>query len=120
MSLTVNDIHQALSRVHGYLKPTPLPRSEKLERELNFPGKIFFKCENEQPTGSFKVRGAFNVLSQLDEEEKSKGVVTRSSGNFAQAVAFAALQLGIRATIVMPANAPKTKLEGTVKYGPKS
>lgn len=105
--------------MQSYIQPTPLARSEQLEKELNFSGKIFFKCENEQPTGSFKVRGAFNVLLQLSDDERSKGVVTRSSGNFAQAVAFATHQLGIKATIVMPANAPKTKREGTMKYGPK-
>lgn len=119
MSLSLNDIQNALPRVHQYIQPTSLRRSEKLENELKFPGQIFLKCEFEQPTGSFKVRGAFNVLSQLTDEEKSKGVVTRSSGNFAQAVAYAAHQLGIQATIVMPANAPKTKREGTEKYGPE-
>jgi len=117
MSLTLSDIQQALFRVHTYLEPTPLLPCEALEKELNFQGKIFFKCEYLQPTGSFKVRGAFNVLTQLSKEEKERGVITRSSGNFAQAVAFAAKRLGIAATIIMPSNAPKIKVDGTLNLG---
>lgn len=117
MGLTLKDIQQAGKRVWEHLKPTPLHRGEVLEKALNYSGKIFLKCEQDQPTGSFKVRGAFNVLTQLSKDEKAKGVVTRSSGNFAQAVAFAAQKLQIAATIVMPRNAPQTKLEGTRKYG---
>lgn len=83
MNLTLPDIQQALVRIQEYLKPTSLVPCKKLEKELNFPGKIFFKCENEQPTGTFKVRGAFNAIMQLSPEERAKKVVTRSSGNFA-------------------------------------
>ena len=118
MSLTLNDIRDALTRVHNYIKPTELVRCISLEKQLNFPGKIFLKPEYQQPTGSFKVRGAFNVLTQLSPEQRNKGVVTRSSGNFAQAVAFAAHKLTMKATIVMPGNAPKIKVDGTKKYGP--
>lgn len=118
MSLKLTDIQKAQEKIQKYLKPTPLVRCETLEQELHFNGEIYLKCEEQQPTGSFKVRGAFNALSLLKPEERGKGVVTRSSGNFAQAVAFASQTLGIKATIVMPANAPKTKLEGTKKFGP--
>lgn len=118
MNLTLKDIQQALVRVQEHLKPTSLLPCEALEKELNFQGKIFLKCENEQPTGSFKVRGAFNVLTQLSPEERAKGVITRSSGNFAQAVAFAAHKLHIDATIIMPSNTPKIKVEGTEKFHP--
>lgn len=118
MNLTLTDIQQAQSRINQYLEPTPLLRCEPLEKELAFQGKIFLKCEFNQPTGTFKVRGAFNNLLQLTSEERNTGVVTRSSGNFAQAVAFAAQKLGIKATIVMPENAPKTKIEGTKKFNP--
>lgn len=118
MTLSLLDIQQALLRVHEYLKPTPLLRCEALEKELAFPGKLFLKCEFNQPTGTFKVRGAFNALLQLNPEERKIGVITRSSGNFAQAVAFAAHELAIQATIVMPSNAPKTKIEGTKKFNP--
>jgi threonine dehydratase len=117
MSLTLPDIRKASTRIKKYLKPTPLLRCEALEKELNFQGSIYLKCEQEQPTGSFKVRGAFNVLLQLTPEEKAKGVITHSRGNFAQAVAFAANKLHIDATIVMPRNVPKTKAEGTKKFG---
>lgn len=119
MGLSLSDILEARKRIQNYLLPTPLLRCEKLEKQLNFQGRIYFKLESEQPTGSFKVRGAFNnMLQQLFEMQK-KGVVTRSSGNFAQAVSFAARTLDVPATIVMPENAPKTKLEGTKKYGAK-
>jgi threonine dehydratase len=118
MSLTLNDIQEALTRVHHHIKPTELIRCVDLEKELHFQGKIFLKPEYQQPTGSFKVRGAFNVLTQLSPEQRNKGVVTRSSGNFAQAVAFAAHKLQVKATIVMPGNAPKIKIEGTKKYHP--
>lgn len=117
--LTLDSILEAQGRIQQYLQPTPLIRCEALEKELQFDGKIFLKLENAQPTGSFKVRGAFNVLSQLSQTEREKGVITRSSGNFAQAVAFAAQKLNINATIVMPQNAPKTKIKGTQKYAPQ-
>ena len=116
MSLTLLDIEKARERIGKYLSPTPLKRYTELEEELHFNGKIFLKLDSEQPTGSFKVRGAFNVLLQLSQDERKKGVITRSRGNFAQAVAYAAQKLNIKATIIIPKNAPKTKIEGTKKY----
>ena len=79
--------------------------------------KVFFKCENFQRMGAFKFRGAYNALSQLSAEEQRRGVIAYSSGNHAQAVALAGRMLGIAATIVMPADAPKVKLEATRGYG---
>ncbi|MBD3660623.1 MAG: pyridoxal-phosphate dependent enzyme, partial [Arenibacter algicola] len=79
--------------------------------------QIFFKCENFQKVGAFKMRGALFALQQLSEEEKANGVVTHSSGNHAQAVARAAKQLGIKAYIVMPENAPKIKVNAVKNYG---
>jgi threonine dehydratase len=117
MKLGLKEIQDAELRVGKFLQPTRLLRCEPLEKELQFQGKLFLKCDQEQPTGSFKVRGAFNVLCQLTKEERARGVVTRSSGNFAQAVAYASQKLGVAATIVMPRNAPKTKLEGTKHLG---
>lgn len=117
MTLTLKDIQNAHLRIKNFLEPTPLVRCQLLEEELNFGGKIFFKCEQDQPTGSFKVRGAFNVLSLLTNDERKRGVVTRSSGNFAQAVAYAAQKQNVAATIVMPRNAPTIKFEGTKKFG---
>jgi threonine dehydratase len=81
--------------------------------------KAYFKCENLQRGGAFKIRGAMNFLMSLSEGERQRGVVTYSSGNHAQAVAMAAAHLGVAATIVMPTDAPKSKLESTMAYGPK-
>lgn len=106
---------QAKARISSYLSPTPLLKSEKLQKRLNFNGSIYLKLDCEQPTGSFKVRGALNALLQLPLEKNK--VVTFSSGNFAQAVAFGADKLSKKATIVMPKDAPKKKVEGTKKFG---
>jgi threonine dehydratase len=78
---------------------------------------VFFKCENLQRMGAFKFRGAYNALAQLSESEKKRGVLAFSSGNHAQAVALAGRLLGLSTVIVMPANAPKVKLEATRGYG---
>jgi threonine dehydratase len=78
---------------------------------------VFFKCENLQRIGAFKFRGAYNAMSQLPPEERRRGVLAYSSGNHAQAVALAGRMLGIRVTIVMPADAPSVKLEATRGYG---
>jgi threonine dehydratase len=81
--------------------------------------KTYFKCENLQSGGAFKIRGALNFVMRLNPEERLRGVVTFSSGNHAQAVAMAAKHLGVEATIVMPTDAPKAKLESTKLYEPK-
>tara|TARA_R110002073_G_scaffold334200_2_gene523230 strand:+ start:12342 stop:13277 length:936 start_codon:yes stop_codon:yes gene_type:complete len=79
--------------------------------------ELYLKCENFQKAGAYKIRGATNAILQLSEEERSKGVVTHSSGNFAQAVSLAAKNLGVPAYIVMPTSAPKIKKAGTLSYG---
>src|SRR5215216_1793313 len=92
------DIEVARKRLQGVALRTPLvpcPRGEE-DRAL------YFKPESLQPTGAFKLRGAYNKISALSSEERSRGVVAHSSGNHAQAVAYAALALGVKATIVMP------------------
>lgn len=109
------DFLQAKQRILPYLTPTPLLKSEKLQKRLNFNGSIYLKLDSEQPTGSFKVRGAFNVLLQLKPEQNK--VVAFSRGNFAQAVAYGAKALGKKAVIVMPKNAPRKKLDGTKNLG---
>lgn len=81
--------------------------------------KIYFKCENFQRMGAFKMRGAVNAIAHLSEAEKAKGVVTHSSGNFAQAVSLAAAELGVPAYIVMPTSAPKVKKTAVLGYGGK-
>jgi len=79
--------------------------------------RVFFKCENFQRTGAFKFRGAFNALSRLDAAARARGVIAFSSGNHAQAVALAARILGLEATIVMPQDAPPSKMQATRDYG---
>ncbi|MEK6573606.1 MAG: threonine/serine dehydratase [Chloroflexota bacterium] len=81
------------------------------------PRRLYFKPENFQPTGAFKLRGAYNTIASLSPEERKRGVVAHSSGNHAQAVAYAARALGVRAVVVMPQNAPQIKKEKTAEYG---
>ena len=79
--------------------------------------EVFFKCENLQKMGAFKMRGAINAIQQLSEAQKKAGVVTHSSGNFGQALALAAKNLGVKAYIVMPSRAPAVKIEAVKSYG---
>jgi threonine dehydratase len=105
--VTRDDVVAAARRIEGYVERTPLIPSSA----------GFLKCECLQTGGSFKLRGATNRLLQLSETERERGVVAFSSGNHAQGVAIAAERLGIKATIVMPANAPAVKVEGTRRAG---
>src|SRR5215203_3729224 len=109
----LEDIRTAQRRLQRVVVHTPLvlcPRSDT-ERLL------YFKPESFQPVGSFKLRGAYNKIASLSEEQKSQGVIAYSSGNHAQGVAYAALKLGVRATIVMPGSASKVKLARTEELG---
>jgi threonine dehydratase len=111
--ITLEDVRLAQRRVRGVALHTPLvpcPRSEE-DRAL------YFKAENLQPTGAFKLRGAYNKIASLSPEGRSRGVVAHSSGNHAQAVAYAARSLGVRAVIVMPRAAPQVKLAATAAFG---
>ncbi|MBS0656018.1 MAG: pyridoxal-phosphate dependent enzyme, partial [Verrucomicrobia bacterium] len=119
MDLQYSDFQSTLARIEPYVKKTTLLRCKAIEEHLNTPHRVFLKLENEQPTHSFKVRGAFNALLNLSPELREKGVVTRSSGNFAQAVAYAGQRLFIKARIVMPTNAPEVKKQGTQKFNPE-
>lgn len=120
MCVTLSDIQNARNTIKDSIKKTALiPAPKDFLLNLGHKGKIYLKCENNQWTNTFKVRGAFNAILQLSEEEKKRGVVTRSSGNFAQAVAYAAKKLGIRAKIIVPNNIPKIKLELTKQFGPE-
>jgi threo-3-hydroxy-L-aspartate ammonia-lyase len=112
---TYSDVEAAARRLRGHAHSTPVLTSQSLDSSLG--ATLFFKCENFQRMGAFKFRGAFNALSSLDETTRARGVIAFSSGNHAQAVALAARLLGIRATIVMPRDAPAAKLEATVGYG---
>lgn len=115
MAVTYDDVARAHERIKPFAKRTPVLTSSTIDALTG--AKVHFKCENFQRMGAFKFRGAYNALSQLSDEQKRKGVVAFSSGNHAQAVALAGKLLGIRATIVMPTDAPKVKLEATRGYG---
>ncbi len=95
----------------GVAQITPMESSRYLAEVLGSP--VYLKCENLQRTGSYKIRGAYNRLSQLTAEERARGVVAASAGNHAQGVAFAARELGIRATIFMPVGVALPKLQAT-------
>ena len=112
---TYDDVQAAAKRLEGQAHRTPVMRSRTIDGEMS--AQLFFKCENLQRMGAFKFRGAFNALSRFDEEQRRAGVVTFSSGNHAQAIALSAKLLGITATIIMPNDAPATKVAATRGYG---
>lgn len=118
MQVTIDDVRAAARRIRALAKNTPVMHS-RLFDEAAGGVECYFKCENLQRGGAFKIRGAFNFLMALSEEERKRGVVAFSSGNHAQAVAIAAAHLNVKATIVMPADSPKSKLASTQAYGPK-
>jgi len=108
-------VEAARDRVSGHARVTPLYSSETLRRRTG--RAVWLKAENLQRTGSFKVRGAVNKLSTLSDAERAAGVVAASAGNHGQAVAWAARELGVKATIFMPQDAPMAKVEATRTYG---
>ena len=111
--ITLDDLKLAQRRLRGVAVRTPLilcPRHQS-DREL------YFKPESFQPMGAFKLRGAYNKIASLSDEERARGVIAYSSGNHAQGVAYAARALGVRAIIVMPGNAPRVKLDNTLALG---
>jgi threonine dehydratase len=112
---TIEDVRAAAARIRPWVHRTPLLHSRSLSERLGV--EVRLKCENLQRAGSFKIRGAMNALLQLDEEQRARGVVAFSSGNHAQGVALGARFLGIRATIVMPENSVRAKVEATEAYG---
>lgn len=111
------DIEAASVRLAPYAVPTPVLESPALNARVG--RRVLLKAETLQRTGSFKFRGAMNVLLQLDAAQRQAGVVAFSSGNHAQGVACAAALLGVAATIVMPKDAPAAKIAGTRAYGPR-
>lgn len=113
--ITYAEIEAASQRLKGVAHQTPVLTSRTVNQLTN--AEVFFKCENFQRTGSFKFRGAYNALSQLNAAEKQQGVITFSSGNHAQAVALSGQLLGISTTIIMPENAPTVKQNATRGYG---
>src|SRR6266508_6991218 len=94
---------------------TPIHYSETLSRRVGRP--VHLKAENLQRTGSFKIRGAYNRIATLDEDERAAGVVAASAGNHGQAVAWAAREVGVTATVFMPEDSPMTKVDASRNYG---
>jgi threonine dehydratase len=115
MEVNYDDVARAHERIRAEAHRTPVLSSATVNALTG--ASVFFKPENLQRMGAFKFRGAYNALSQLPADERKRGVVAFSSGNHAQAVALSGRLLGIPATIVMPIDAPKVKLEATRGYG---
>ena len=111
----LQDILSAAARIEGIAVRTPLLESERLNARLG--ARVMLKCEMFQPVGAFKIRGAWNLMSSLSENRRANGVVAFSSGNHAQAVAWAGQKLGISVTIVMPEDAPQIKIQNTRALG---
>ncbi|MGH3002842.1 MAG: threonine ammonia-lyase [Gaiellaceae bacterium] len=112
---TLADIEAARERIAGHARVTPVYGSESLGRRCG--RTVWLKAENLQRTGAFKVRGAVNKLATLGEAQRAAGVIAASAGNHGQAVAWAARQLGIKATVYMPQDAPMAKVDATRNYG---
>lgn len=119
--LTLELIREALERIAPHVHRTPVFTSRSFDEAAGAANasdrRVFFKCENFQRTGSFKIRGATNRIRSLTEEERRRGVAAFSSGNHAQAVALAAHEAGVRTVIVMPSDAPQSKVKATRGYG---
>lgn len=111
----LNKIIQAKRTIAGFVDETPFAVSNKLSKNYN--ANVFLKEENLQKTGAYKIRGAYNMISNLSQEEKAKGVIAASAGNHAQGVAISAREFGIRAVIVMPEATPLLKVSGTKALG---
>src|SRR5450631_714237 len=121
--VTLDQIQAAQARLRGIAARTPLisyfpPADNKGDEKLSGGEEhLWFKPESLQPIGSFKLRGAYNKIASFSDEERRRGVISYSSGNHAQGVAYAARAMGVKAIIVMPSNAPKNKLEATAALG---
>jgi threonine dehydratase len=113
-TITLNDIHTAQTRLQGITVRTRLIEFNHPESAVR---RLFLKPENQQPIGAFKLRGAYNKIASLSPEDRKRGVISYSSGNHAQGVAYAARALGVKSVIVMPDNAPAMKREATAALG---
>lgn len=112
MVVSLDSIRAAAERIRPIARVTPL-----VDVSAAAGRPLFLKCENFQPAGAFKIRGAFNMVAQLTDEQRRRGVITYSSGNHGQAMALAARQLGAPAVVVMPTTAPRNKIDGARSYG---
>src|SRR5712691_11535873 len=113
-AIGIEDIRAAAARLKGRIHRTPVVTSRSFDERCGC--RVFFKCENLQRAGSFKIRGALNKLLTLSDAERARGVVAFSSGNHAQGVALAARTVGTTAVICMPTDAPNLKLDATRAY----
>lgn len=115
MEITKEHIIEAHERIKPFILRTPVLTSKTINKITG--AELFFKCENFQKIGAFKIRGAMNAVLSLSKEKQQKGIATHSSGNHAQAIAFAAREVGTKAYIVMPDNSPKVKIDAVRDYG---
>ncbi|MBV7272282.1 threonine ammonia-lyase [Clostridiaceae bacterium UIB06] len=115
MELNLERIKKAQENIKEVVRKTPLFHTSTFSKQCGC--NLYLKCENKQKTGAFKLRGAYNKVASLTEEEKSKGVIASSAGNHAQGVAYAATAFGVKSTIVMPLTAPQAKVQATKGYG---
>jgi threonine dehydratase len=113
--VSIDSIREAADGLAGVGVRTPLLGVPELSQQAGVP--VYLKLESQQPTGAFKTRGAWTAVRRLPQEARARGVITYSSGNHGQAVAFAAQRLGVRAVIVMPETAPKIKVDGVKRWG---
>src|SRR5688572_24705676 len=110
--ISLSDIRAARKRIAGVASVTPL-----IDVSMHAGRPLLLKCENMQPGGAFKIRGAYNMVAQLTADQRQRGVITYSSGNHGQAMALAARVLGAPAVVVMPTTAPRVKVEGARAFG---
>lgn len=110
-----NDLIQCHDRIKPFIHDTPVLESSSVNKIIG--ARLYFKCDNFQKMGAFKMRGAANAILQLSSDQKKRGVVTHSSGNFAQALSLAAQSIGVKAYIVMPSNATEIKKIAVKGYG---
>jgi len=115
LPITFEDVREAAQRLKGVAHRTPVLRSRTLDERVG--AEVYLKCENFQRIGAFKFRGAYNAASRLTPEQLERGIAAYSSGNHAQAVALSARELGTTAVILMPEDAPRSKMEATAGYG---
>lgn len=112
---TAEELQKTGVRINDFIHKTPVLSSKNINKIAGC--SVYFKCENFQKMGAFKMRGASNAILKLTNEQQQNGVITHSSGNFGQAVALSAKLCNIKATIVMPSNAPAVKKEAVKGYG---
>lgn len=113
--MTKEELTNCYDRIQPFIHHTPILTSSLINKLVE--AQLFFKCENFQRAGAYKIRGATNAIMQLTQSQQQNGVVTHSSGNFAQALSLAAKSLNIKAYIVMPSNSPSVKKNAVIEYG---